>query len=434
MSNETPSNPNGREEERMHGQALGAPCGDARATHGQDLSGEALCSAKRSASRRRAELAKPDARGTHGQDAHATGGQRRRAALWAIVFLAGIAVWAYFAAGAGPARAWRGLLVSFVYFIPLAAGMVVWSAILMLMNGRWAGRSEAWTLGAAAMAPLSLVAFLGLWLGRGYWATWTQDRLPGQEFWLNDTFVFTRNLAGLLLLWSLSLWYVRRRGRRRPTALAGWLALVYVLVMTVLAFDMVMSLDPKWCSSLFGGYFLISGLYGGLAAWTFAAVVSNSADVDQRHDLGKLLVAFSLITTYFMYSQLLPIWYENLPLEVRFVIPRLTEQPWLFLSVALLAAIYLGPLVLLLSRWAKRSRPFLSAVAALILVGLWAERWWLVVPTLAARSGPPDAQSAVPGLPELAVAVAFAAALALGLGRFRPQVFLDSAPREGLAP
>ena len=45
-------------------------------------------------------------------------------------------------------------------------------------------------------------------------------------------------------------------------------------------------------------------------------------DADRRHDLGKLIVAFSLLTTYMMFSQLIVIWYENLPDEVRFVIPR----------------------------------------------------------------------------------------------------------------
>ena len=44
--------------------------------------------------------------------------------------------------------------------------------------------------------------------------------------------------------------------------------------------------------------------------------------------------------------------------------------------------VYLGPLVLLLSQAAKRSRRFLGGVALLVLVGMWVERWWLVTPTL----------------------------------------------------
>jgi hypothetical protein len=131
-----------------------------------------------------------------------------------------------------------------------------------------------------------------------------------------------------------------------------------------------------------------------------------AADVERRHDLGRLIVVFSLLTTYMMYSQLLVIWYGNLPEEVRFVIPRLTRPPWQYASAALLAAVYLGPLVMLLLIRAKRSPRFLGAVAAAVLIGMWLERWWLVTPTLGGEL--------VLGMAELSITAAFTAAFALG--------------------
>ena len=84
-----------------------------------------------------------------------------------------------------------------------------------------------------------------------------------------------------------------------------------------------MALDPHWYSLLFGGYFFISGMYIAVAAWVApSATVDDRSTPDHLHDLGKLVVAFSLLTTYMMYSQLLPIWYENLPEEIRFLVPR----------------------------------------------------------------------------------------------------------------
>ena len=96
----------------------------------------------------------------------------------------------------------------------------------------------------------------------------------------------------------------------------------------------------------------------------------------------NFIVAMSLVTTYMMFSQLLPIWYENFPHEVRFVIPRLSISNWRYVSAALLATVYLGPLVLLLTRWSKRTPRIFAAISFLILAGLWVERWWLVTPTL----------------------------------------------------
>ena len=120
--------------------------------------------------------------------------------------------------------------------------------------------------------------------------------------------------------WSCGPW---RRGSwrggsaGRPVALACWLAFAYCAVFTLLGFDMVMALDPHWFSTLFGGYFFVSGLYAALAAWTLITALRSAApDKERLHDLGKLMVAFSLLTVYMMYSQLLPQWYENLPNEV----------------------------------------------------------------------------------------------------------------------
>ncbi len=141
-----------------------------------------------------------------------------------------------------------------------------------------------------------------------------------------------------------------------------------------------MALDPHWFSSLFGGYFFISGLYIAMAGWVAVSAASGD-DACPLSDLGKLLLAMSMLTTYMMFSQLLPIWYENLPHEVRFLIPRMELARWGLVSILLLATIYLGPLALLLSRRVKRSGRAMGAIAALILAGMWIERWWLVTPT-----------------------------------------------------
>jgi len=168
-----------------------------------------------------------------------------------------------------------------------------------------------------------------------------------------------------------------------------------------------MALDPRWFSSLFGGYFFISGMYIAVAAWTFLAVRRPGVTRDQCSDLGKLIVTFGLLTTYLMFSQLIPIWYENLPAEVRFVVPRMNFRQWQWVSIALLGIIYLGPLVFLLTRWSKKTPRFLQAVAFAVLVGMWVERWWLVAPTFN--------RHIVFGPTEVAITTAFLAAFAFSV-------------------
>ena len=348
--------------------------------------------------------------------AEAGGVRSVRSLIWAVIFVAGLGGWIVCVVTADAERAWRALLINFIYFTPLAAGMVVWPAAVMGSRGRWARTIEQPALAGVAFAPVSLLTFAALWFGRAHWAGWMRYKHLPNSAWLNTTFLFARDGAALVVLWALAAWFVARRQRGRPVALACWVAFAYCVVFTLLGFDMVMALDPHWFSTLFGGYFFVSGLYAALAAWTLITALRFAApDRERLHDLGKLMVAFSLLTVYMMFSQLLPLWYENLPNEVRYAVPRLRFERWGWVSAALLALVYLGPLAVLLTRWSKRTPKFLGAFALAVLAGLWVERWWLVTPTLGG--------ALVIGWTEAFITAAFAAALALGI-----ECFLRSAP------
>jgi hypothetical protein len=260
-----------------------------------------------------------------------------------------------------------------------------------------------------AFAPACFVAFFLLWLGRFHWAVWANQPGLHNAVWLNPGFLFTRDALALVLFWWTAARFVRSRNPLSGGS-AGMLAFVYCVVFSLLGFDLVMALDPHWYSSLFGAYFFITGLYTAIAAWTFNVLLEKPAvDAAHRKDLAKLIVAFSLLSTYMMFCQLIPIWYENLPEEVRFVIPRLRISPWRWVSLGLLATVYLGPLILLLPNRAKGSICYLRAIVLLLLAGMWMERWWLVTPTLGGKFAI--------GLPEAGATAAFLAAFIMSIRR-----------------
>jgi hypothetical protein len=229
--------------------------------------------------------------------------------------------------------------------------------------------------------------------------------LHPQSVWLSAPFLFIRDFAALCIMWGLAVWFTLKSLRGEPRAKAAAIfVFAYCVVFSLIVFDLVMGLKPRWYSTLFGGYFFLSGMYAAVAGWTFGTVILSPRSAGERfHDLGKLIVAFSLMTTYMMFSQLLPIWYENLPQEALFVVPRLHTPYWREVSLLLVATIYLGPLVFLLPRESKRTVPYMGLASLTILVFLWLERRWLVVPSL---GGTP-----VPGAAEICITVAFAAAL-----------------------
>jgi hypothetical protein len=333
---------------------------------------------------------------------------RNLTVVWLGLALAGAVCWAFLLQTGDHERAWRSLLVNFLFFTSLAGGLVTWPALVRTCNGTWHLRVERLAAAGLGFAIPSLLALVLLWMGSPWWAPWYRVRLH-QGLWLNNSFLFARDLAALICFWGLAWYY--QRSREKGGLPGALLLVVYSLVFSLLGFDLVMALDPQWFSNLAGGYFFMSGLYIGITAWCLLAARDPGAGPDQRHDLGKLMVAFSLMTTYLMFAHLLPFWYENLPHEIRFLVPRLNFQPWNAVSYLLLAVVYLGPLVLLLLESAKRSRRVLGSVSLLVLVGMWLERWWLVVPNFETTLRL--------GLSELSLAAAFLGLLGFGMSRYR---------------
>jgi hypothetical protein len=306
-------------------------------------------------------------------------------------------------------RLWYALLANFAFFTPILAGLAVWPAIVEVSNGGWSERIDRHALAAMGFAPASLLVLALLWAGAGRWAVWLHmENLP-QKAWLNGSFLFPRDIVSLAVFWALVYWFAaRKRVGVRSGGLAGTAVLSYGIVFSLLAFDLIMPLAQGWNSTLFGWYFFMTGLYGAVAAWILLSIYLEPALPRERlHDLGKLLLGFCMLSTYMMFAQLLPYWYENLPEDVIFLIPRMREYPWDRVTVVLLAVVYLGPIAMLLTRRGKRSRGYLGAVAAIILCGLWLERLWLVYPSVGIHR--------IAGIAEIAAAMTMFAAAGLSM-------------------
>ena len=97
------------------------------------------------------------------------------------------------------------------------------------------------------------------------------------------------------------------------------------------------------------------------------------------HDLGKLLLAFTMLWAYFALSQFLIIWSGNLPEEIGFFHDRLTGG-WGVVSLALALFHFALPFVFLLSRNFKRDLGRLVWVAVLLLFMRWLDLYWLAAP------------------------------------------------------
>lgn len=299
-------------------------------------------------------------------------------------------------------RVWRAILINFLFFTSASAGMVALPAIVIVCHGKWMGSLEkiCW-MGISFSIP-SLITLILLWVGSSKWSPWqVSDKL-----WLNSSFLFSRNLIMLVLFWAMAIVFLNHRFRKNGSVIAAWFVVIYVLAFTIEGFDMVMSLDPKWYSMMTGGYFFISGLYIATVAWIFLSVLLGSIEKKILHDIGNLALTFCMLTGYLMYCQLLPIWYENLPDETSFLIPRFNLS-WKYISYLLLALVYIGPVLLLLNRWLKQNIVFMGMLSLLLFIGMWIERWWLVSAVFE--------KNIVFGWEEIGITMSFVIVMAVGI-------------------
>jgi hypothetical protein len=350
------------------------------------------------------------------------------ALLLLVVFGAIVFLWQI--SGADPARAWQAFLINLLFFSAVAQSGPVLGAIYHLTEARWGRRVMPLAMGLGSFLPISFVLFAVLFVGFPYLPKYSSE-FPGRHSWFNPLFLIGRDILGIAILYSVSLAFSYRflnstlhgtsshssltesRGfprnaesghERRPggnrnaqklTPLAVLVVGIYAVVFSLIGFDLVMALDRQWYSTLFGGYFFISSFYIGLTAITLTVVIlrnylrpNEQIKSAALWDLGKLVFAFCLLTAYFFWAQYLVTWYGNLPEEIGFFMRRLHNPSWAWLAWTAIAMTFGVPFLALLSQRAKQSSSVLCFVASIALVGMWLERYLLVVPSLGSNAAP----------------------------------------------
>jgi hypothetical protein len=290
-----------------------------------------------------------------------------------------------------PVEAWTVYLVNFLFWSGLAAAGVVFAALLELTHARWAKPLRPVAERFAAFLPAAVVLYLLLLPGARVLFPWVAHPPAAHPTWFTLRVFAIRDIVALLILVVSSFWFIRRSAEReredlaspRATAAAVFLLIVYAISFSLLAVDLVMSMQPGWTSTLFPAYVFTGNLYGAIAAVAIVAAArvrfladAAAFDAPIARDAGKLLLGFALLWLYLFWSQYLTTWYGNLPHEFDFLVARMRGAWWVaaWLVFCLCFAI---PFLVLLARWAKRPRS-VQVVALVCLAGLWLERLVLI--------------------------------------------------------
>ncbi len=165
----------------------------------------------------------------------------------------------------------------------------------------------------------------------------------------------------------------------------GALFLVFFAVFSsVLAWDWLMSIDYHWFSTLYGWYIFagmwVSAMITGVVLTLYLKSKGYLPQVNNSHihDMGKWVFAVSFLWTYLYFSQFMLYWYANIPEEVTYFQARIDHHPGLMWGMFFIN--FAVPMLLLMSRDAKRNPRFLIGVGTVIFIGHWLDVCQLVLP------------------------------------------------------
>jgi hypothetical protein len=341
----------------------------------------------------------------------------------------------------------QSYLVGFMFWIGIALGSLGLTMLHHLVGGSW-GMIVRRPMESAGMTllPLALL-FLPLALGLGRLYPWARPDaalhdpdLAHKLVYLNPAFFLIRAAVyfatWLLLAWALSH-FSRTQDERADLSISGWLQalsgpglVVLFLTGTFSAIDWMMSLEPKWASTIYGAMVVVGQALATLAAMILVAVllsrnppIAGAAAPDRLNDLGNLMLAFTMLWAYVSFSQFLIIWCGNLPEEIPWYLRR-ARGPWQWVALLLVLFHFFLPFFVLLFRESKRRARLLIGVAALILTMHWLDVVWLILPA--------SADPASPKFPWLELPLSLLATL--GIGGVWVSVFLGRLQRGPLIP
>jgi len=178
--------------------------------------------------------------------------------------------------------------------------------------------------------------------------------------------------------------------RRLEKAIAVMAILVIpiaISVHTVVSWVFAMTVQPMWHSTIFGPYFVVGAIFSGIAALLIAMAIIRSVyhleeylkEIHFRL-LGQLLLVMALLWFYFTFAEHLTVFYGNEPEEMHILMSKLTG-PYSPLFWAMVVFNFLIPVAILgVPRW--RTVRGTVAASAFIVVGMWLERFIIVVPSL----------------------------------------------------
>jgi molybdopterin-containing oxidoreductase family membrane subunit len=229
-----------------------------------------------------------------------------------------------------------------------------------------------------------------------------RDRLP-RRAWL---------YRPLSLGWTGTERQQRLLGRAIAT-MAVIVIPIAVSVHTVVSWVFAMTVQPMWHSTIFGPYFVVGAIFSGIAAIIIAmAIIRRAYHLEEYlkpihfNNLGILLLVMSLLWFYFTFAEFLTTYYGGEPTHMIVFLSK-TEGAFSPLFWTMVVTCFVIPFAFLANRVTRSTVWGVVVASVSVELGMWLERFLIVVPSLSNPRLPMSAASYVPSWVEWSLFAAF---------------------------
>jgi molybdopterin-containing oxidoreductase family membrane subunit len=331
-----------------------------------------------------------------------------------IIFLIGAGALAYGLASTDARPDFPLLTVSFLFLLGISQVGVVFTAILRLVESDW---GKPWyriaELSTLAFFPFAILGFILIYVYASdelfYWLNPSPDE--HLSAWLDMQWLFIRDMGSLLLFYILAAVYVRKsllpdmadadeaidhdEVERQlylfsPIMLAG-----FILCNTLISWDFAMMLIPHWHSTIFPIHYWFGNVFAGTAAMIAVVIVMRKIDggehfgPHQLKSLGMMVTGYTLLWLYFFWAQFFVIWFGNLPYESEPVWRQMYGHYSPFFWTMIVGCFFV-PFAAFLFAIVKRSVLAMSIIAIGINLGIWINKYLMIVPVVSPDDRPFD--------------------------------------------
>ena len=178
----------------------------------------------------------------------------------------------------------------------------------------------------------------------------------------------------------------RQKLHKATRAMSSMIIIMAVAIYTVLAWIFSLTLQPGWNSTIFAPYFMVSGIYAGvgviiLSMFVLRKVYHLEDYIKRRHFTigGYVLMIVALLFGYLTLSEYFARWYSNKAQDIRLLTDLFDRYFWLFIF-ANYVTVLLPVTVILFKK--LRTITMITVTAVIAIVGVWINRYLIVVPSL----------------------------------------------------